>query len=481
MRGHVRKRNNSCSVVVDHDRDEDGKRRQKWHSGYRTKRDADRALTEILNRIGSGTCVDPGRQTMTEYLREWLVAIQQAVRPWTWTSYRSNIDRQVVARLGGRALRQLGASHLDVLCSELLDDGRCDGAGWPSPCSVRYIRTILHRVLRDAVRWGKPPRNPAAMTDPPRSRAPEMKAWQKGGLRRFLASVEGDRLYVAWLLVSTMSLRRVELLGLGGSDLDFEAGRAAIRQTLSSVGDEVTSSTPKTTKSPRSIASRFHDLSLRANLPPIRLHDVRYTYTSIGLGTETHPKVMAERLGHATVGIALDTYSHVAPAIAEQAADDLAGLILAQPRTDCGASPVTTGPDRTEPVVTAMVGREGFEPPWAVPADLQSAPAAREPAGCRLATCRDRSTPPGPTPPGPTPPGPRPPVMSPPRRCHRIRRLRPRRMIAAASQPAGSSPRSQSASRSRLLKAWKAIRVRVSVIPPSEWILPVTTSASSSW
>lgn len=55
MRGHIRKRGSSWSVVVDHDRDEDGKRRQKWHSGYRTKRDADRALTEILNRIGSGT------------------------------------------------------------------------------------------------------------------------------------------------------------------------------------------------------------------------------------------------------------------------------------------------------------------------------------------------------------------------------------------------------------------------------------------
>ena len=264
-----------------------------------------------------------------------------------WTSYRSNIERHVVPRLGGRELRQLGASHLNVLYSELLDDGRCDGAGGLSPRSVRYIHTILHRALRDAVRWGKLPRNPAEMADPPRSRAPEMKTWtQKGELRRFLASVEDDRLYAAWLLVSTTGLRRGELLGLRWSDLDFEAGRAAIRQTLSSVGGKVTFSTPKTTKSRRSIAldpttlvalrlhrdaqdaeraiwvevytdldlvfcredgtplrpdsitRRFHDLSLRANLPPIRLHDVRHTYASIGLGAGTHPKVMAERLGH---------------------------------------------------------------------------------------------------------------------------------------------------------------------------------------
>jgi integrase len=381
MRGHIRKRGNSWSVVVDHDRDEDGKRRQKWHSGYRTKRDAERALTEILNRIGSGTYVDPGRQTMTEYLREWLVAIQRTVRPGTWTSYRSNIERHVVPRLGGRELRQLSASHLNVLYSELLDDGRCDGAGGLSPRSVRYVHTILHRALRDAVRWGKLPRNPAEMADPPRSRAPEMKTWQKEELRRFLASVEDDRLYAAWLLVSTTGLRRGELLGLRWSDLDFEAGRAAIRQTLSSVGGKVTFSTPKTTKSRRSIAldpatlaalrrhrdaqdeeratwaecytdldlvfcredgtplrpdsitRRFHDLSGRAGLPLVRLHDVRHTYASIGLAAGTHPKVMAERLGHATVGITLDTYSHVAPALAKQAADDLAGLILGPSET----------------------------------------------------------------------------------------------------------------------------------------------------
>jgi integrase len=254
MRGHIRKRGNSWSVVVDHDRDEDGKRRQKWHSGYRTKRDAERALTEILNRIGSGTYVDPGRQTMTEYLREWLVAIQRTVRPGTWTSDRSNVARHVVPRLGGRELRQLGASHLNVLYSELLDEGRCDGAGGLSPRSVRYIHTILHRALRDAVRWGKLARNPAEMADPPRSRAPEMKTWQKEELRRFLASVEDDRLYAAWLLVSTTGLRRGELLGLRWSDLDFEAGRAAIHQTLSSVGGKITFSTPKTTKSRRSIA-----------------------------------------------------------------------------------------------------------------------------------------------------------------------------------------------------------------------------------
>lgn len=203
-----------------------------------------------------------------------------------------------------------------------------------------------------------------------------MKTWQRDELRRFLSSVADDRLYATWLLVATTGLRRGELLGLRWSDLDFNSGRASIRQTLSSVGGKVTFSSPKTTKSRRSIAldpatlaalhrhrdaqdkervtweevytdldlvfcredgtplrpdsitRRFHDLSRLAGVPLIRLHDVRHTYASLGLAAGTHPKVMAERLGHATVGITLDTYSHVAPALARQAADDLAALIL---------------------------------------------------------------------------------------------------------------------------------------------------------
>ncbi len=100
MRGHIRKRGNNWAVVVDHDRDQDGKRRQKWHSGFRTKRDAEGALNEILNRIGSGTYVDPGRQTMAEYLREWLVAIEPTIRPGTWISYQTHIERHAIPDLG---------------------------------------------------------------------------------------------------------------------------------------------------------------------------------------------------------------------------------------------------------------------------------------------------------------------------------------------------------------------------------------------
>jgi integrase len=203
-----------------------------------------------------------------------------------------------------------------------------------------------------------------------------MRTWSREELRSFLSTVREDRLYAAWVLLATTGVRRGELLGVRWSDIDFDTGQVAIRQTLSSVGGKITFSTPKTAKSrrnipldpvtvealrfhlhaqekervtwaeiytdldlvfcredgsilrPDTITRRFHELSKGAGVPQIRLNDVRHSYASLGLSAGTHPKVMAERLGHATVGITLDTYSHVAPALVRRAADDVAAMIL---------------------------------------------------------------------------------------------------------------------------------------------------------
>lgn len=376
MRGHIRKRGSTWAVVVDLGADDSGRRRQKWHSGYRTKREATQGLTEILGKLQAGTYVEPTRQTVAQYLREWLTAIESTVRPGTWASYRTNVERHAIPRIGQLPLRHLGALQLNSLYEELMADGRCDGSGGLSYRTVRYTHTILHRALRDAVRWGLLARNPADLADPPKHRTPEMQVWTTEQLRTFLRSVNDDRLYGFWLLIATTGLRRGEALGLRWGDVDLDAGRAAIRQTLSSVGGRLTFSTPKTAKSRRSVTldpstiaalrahrrgqveerlawgtayedadlvfarengspirpdtmtRQFGELTKRAHLRPLRLHDLRHTYATIALSAGTHPKVVAERLGHATIAVTLDTYSHVIPSLQEEAATRLANLIL---------------------------------------------------------------------------------------------------------------------------------------------------------
>ena len=58
----------------------------------------------------------------------------------------------------------------------------------------------------------------------------------------------------------------------------------------------------------------------RAGLKHIRLHDLRHTHATLMLKSGVHPKIVSERLGHATVAFTLDTYSHVVPGLQEAAA-----------------------------------------------------------------------------------------------------------------------------------------------------------------
>ena len=78
---------------------------------------------------------------------------------------------------------------------------------------------------------------------------------------------------------------------------------------------------------PQSLSRAFERHAEQAGLPAIRFHDRRHTHATLALAVGVHPKVVSERLGHASVGITLDTYSHAIPAMQEDAAAKVAALI----------------------------------------------------------------------------------------------------------------------------------------------------------
>ena len=222
-------------------------------------------------------------------------------------------------------------------------------------------------------------RNPADLADPPRVSAPshELRTWSAEQLAAFLDSQRNDRLYALWHTLAMTGLRRGEALGLRWQDVDLEAGRLAVRRALVPCGREVLVSEPKTARGRRVVAldpetvavlkgqaarqleeqqaaqswtdtglvftsedgealhpevvSRFFRKAVKeAMLPDIRLHDLRHTHATLALRAGIHPKVVSERLGHATVAITLDTYSHAIPAMQEEAAALIAGLVFAR-------------------------------------------------------------------------------------------------------------------------------------------------------
>jgi hypothetical protein len=130
MRGSVVKRGNGYSVVVELDRDPiTNKRRQKWHSGYRTKKDAERALTELLAAKDSGTYLEITKQTFGGFIPEWLAAIKPTIRPSTHHSYRRNLQLHVLPHLESVQLRRIDAGMLNGLYAALLAEGRKNYGG----------------------------------------------------------------------------------------------------------------------------------------------------------------------------------------------------------------------------------------------------------------------------------------------------------------------------------------------------------------
>jgi len=373
MRGHIRRRGKGWCVVVDLGHNEDGRRRQKWHSGFMTRRDAQAALTAILGQVQQGGYIEPTKETVAQFFTAWLAGAGASVRASTLRGYQLLVAAHVLPRLGPVRLQNLSVAQLNALYADLLVSGRRDGKGGLSPASVKLIHAILHKALADAVEWGQLPRNPADHAKPPRPRGrQQLHTWTAQELRAFLESAAAHRFYTIYHLAATTGCRKGEILGLRWEDVDLAAGRLAVTQTLTRTATGLALGPVKTARGRRSVGvlqahrrqqleqrmmlglgapgptgrvfanpngspvtfaqvARAYDTSVKASgLPRIRFHDLRHTHASLALAAGVHPKVVSERLGHSTVAITLDTYSHVIPALQEDAADTVARAVFGQ-------------------------------------------------------------------------------------------------------------------------------------------------------
>jgi hypothetical protein len=128
-----------------------GRRRQKWHSGYRSKREAEKGLTSLLSAQDSGTYVEPQRLTLGTYLADrWLPAIETTVRPTTFNGYERHVRVYINPNLGSYSLQAITPDLLSRLYREPRQGGGRRG-GALAPATVRRVHATLHRALKDAV------------------------------------------------------------------------------------------------------------------------------------------------------------------------------------------------------------------------------------------------------------------------------------------------------------------------------------------
>ena len=353
-------------------------RRRQTKAGFSSRKEAQAALNRVLVALAERSYVAPSKETLAQYLAEkWLPAIEATVRLTTYRSYVQHVAWHIVPHLGAVPLQALSGAQINALYAKLSSRGRRGGKSGLSALTIRHVHAVLHRALKDAVRWGLLARNPIEAADPPRiAGSREMKTWSAEQLEAFLEFTKDDRLHALWQLLALTGVRRGEACGLRWCDCDLEQGRIAIRRALVPVARTVLVSEPKTARGKRSIAldertvavlkahaarqlierqsakdwsetglvftrsdgralppnsvSRWFVRSAKqARLPEIRLHDLRHSHATLALRAGIHPKVVSERLGHATVAITLDTYSHAIPALQEEAAERIAGLVFA--------------------------------------------------------------------------------------------------------------------------------------------------------
>ncbi len=324
----------------------------------RTRLEVAEKLARALSDRAQGLTFEAGSLKLGEYLDRWLPDIHHTVRQRTWERYEQIVRVHIKPVLGRVKLKDLTATHARGLYREKLESGS-------SPRTVQYIHTTLHKALRDAVSDGLIPRNAADGIKAPRPKKKEINPLSPEQTRAFLKAVHGDRLEALYVLAVHRGLRQGELLGLRWEDIDLEAGVLQIRRTLSLTRDGHVFEPPKNGKG-RSVeltqdasdALRRHlsrqleeietlgdnylDQGLvfpgergqpmrrntvngklerilkRVDLPKIRFHDLRHTCATLLLSKGVHPKFVQELLGHATISITLDLYSHVIPAMGDQ-------------------------------------------------------------------------------------------------------------------------------------------------------------------
>ncbi|MFC1924641.1 tyrosine-type recombinase/integrase [Chloroflexota bacterium] len=378
MRGHITKRGkNSYSIKVSLGKDTTGKYKYQWVTVRGTKKDAERRLAELLHQLDNGTYIKSGKTSLAEYLERWLNDYAWPnLAPRTAEGYECIVRCHLVPALGNIPLTQLKPEHLQRYYSEKLEGGRYDGKGALSKTTVSHHHTCIHRALEMALKWGLINRNPADAITPPRPQHSEMHTLNEDDLHNFLEAAKKTSYYVLFYLALSTGMRRSELLALRWSDIDLMLCQIYVTRSMHHLhSGEIVFGAPKTARGRRmvslspstamllrehkdkqaaqldmlGISLKEDDLVLsdpegkpllpdtvshawtklvnRTGLKGIRLHDARHTHASLMLKQGIHPKIVQERLGHATISTTLDLYSHVSPGLQQAAAESFDKLL----------------------------------------------------------------------------------------------------------------------------------------------------------
>jgi integrase len=349
-------------------RDAQGRRLRPTFTGARQQ--VQREMGRAIRDREAGLAAASGRLTVGAYLDQWL---EQAARPRlrarTVAGYVAIVRKHLAPALGRVPLSKLTAAQVQAVLNGLTAAGA-------APQTVRNVHAVLRRALAQGVRWGMVSRNVASLVDVPSARAYDVRALDVDDARAVLDAVRGDRLEPLVTVALATGLRQGEALALRWADVDLDAGQLAVRHSLHRAGGQVVLAEPKTRRSRRAVTlpafavtalrrqrdwfqaqdrllagdswqdggyvfttrigtpmhgadvtRRLQALLAAADLPRMRFHDLRHGAATLLLAQGVHPRVVMETLGHSTIAVTMNVYSHVVPALQREAADRLDAIL----------------------------------------------------------------------------------------------------------------------------------------------------------
>ncbi|HMQ04883.1 MAG TPA: tyrosine-type recombinase/integrase [Pyrinomonadaceae bacterium] len=369
----IKKKDKTWLVRIFLGRDTNGKRKYFGKIIHGTKKNAETYLNAKLREKDLGVFVEPASMPLSEFLDRWLEEIAKPrVRKSTFASYEMMLRLYVKPRLGTKRLSDVEAHEIQKVYNEMRKSGL-------SSRTVRYAHNVLSSAFKQAIKWQMLVRNPCDVCVLPRLEKSEMKYFMPDEVSRFLAVAREDKHFLVFHLALETGMRPEEYLAVQWKDIDLETGILSVRRALiwNRTGGGFRFEEPKTSKSRRSIPlsdtvvtalknyrrtqleqrmrlggdyanldlvfatelgtpissknlrdRHFKPLMKKAGLAEIRLYDLRHTTATLLLSAGENPKVVSERLGHASIVLTLDTYSHVLPTMQKEATSKIEKLMF---------------------------------------------------------------------------------------------------------------------------------------------------------
>lgn len=341
--------------------EETGKRKYLYAD---SQKEAEALLQKALREQEQGTLVTGPQQKFGDFLNRWLEEVHKPmIRISSYANYRNLLDKHILPALGHIRLQKLTAFQIESFYARKLKDGI-------APATVQLMHAVLHKSLDYAVLRGFVPRNVSDTVSSPRKERHEIQTLTPEQAQHLLEVAHDHRLEALLTVALATGMRRGEILALRWKDINLEKRHLQIRHTVGHVaGHGYIETEPKTKRSRRSLilpqkvidalhhhyltqleeqkkagaswedhdlvfsnkhggylssGTLFHMFTVLlkdAGLPHMRFHDLRHSAATILLTMGIHPKVVQELLGHSTISMTMDIYSHVLPSMQQDAMD----------------------------------------------------------------------------------------------------------------------------------------------------------------